>query len=125
LKDNQDKLNRRLYDRKRDMAKYKLRTDFMKENVSYVLNQLTKEIRGELKDFCYYKEEMKKFTFGRDSKLSYRPRYSNNSVDSAEPETGLLYSYWDRMATQDRMAKKVWKPIKGDPISDKGKSPFL
>lgn len=108
LKDNQEKLEQRLCERRQELGKHKKRTEQYREHLTY-------EIRGELKDFHDFKNHIRMIEHLNAQRELGRELPPDFSFSSDDHEPTTMISLWERLSQREAVAKEEWKPIGDNP----------
>ena len=109
LNNSEQKLIRRIVDRKTDLAKYRSKSEKYEKC-------LERELQEELLDFTKYRREVLN-VIGSNAEIDFprkligSKKVVDEDEDSAESTNDVLISLWDRLNQRDAIAKKQWKHL--------------
>lgn len=120
LDTNEQKIERRMMDRRTDIAKFRSKSE---KHKSY----LRRELQEELKDFNKYRREVLEDVGPIGAAASSGQLYMNsklrtlNSFMDFDEEDGeqpqLILSIWDRLAQREHIARKEWRHLKPEDLN--------
>lgn len=122
LDTNEQKIERRMMDRRADIAKYRSKSEKHSE-------YLRREVQEELRDFNKYRreaiQELEPTANGSGSDQIYMKSKLRtlNSLKDFEDEIDcdvrpqLMMSIWDRLAQREQIGKKDWKHLRPDDLN--------